>query len=90
MPTLVVKSFPEELHTRLKAVAAEHRRSVTQEAIYLLEQALDGQTNATAKPGPSYWANRQLLPEFEEAIADGAFSDGLESTESVSQERDER
>ena len=33
MSTLVLKNLPEDLHQRLKAQAAEHRRSLTQEAI---------------------------------------------------------
>lgn len=40
MSTLVLKSVPEQLHQRLKAQAAEHRRSLTQEAISVLEQGL--------------------------------------------------
>jgi plasmid stability protein len=40
MPALVLKSIPESLHRRLKAAAACHRRSLTQEAIILLDQAL--------------------------------------------------
>lgn len=38
--TLVIKNLPEPLHERLKAQAIEHRRSVTQQAIVLLEQGL--------------------------------------------------
>ncbi|MDA1138835.1 MAG: hypothetical protein O3B01_09660 [Planctomycetota bacterium] len=91
MPTLVIKSFPDDLHARLKEAAAEHRRSVTQETIYLIEQALSGNSKAVPdKVVPSYWANRELLPEFKEALADGAFSSEVESTEAISQERDER
>lgn len=40
MSTLVLKNLPEQLHERLKAQAAEHRRSLTQEAILVLEQGL--------------------------------------------------
>ncbi len=40
MSTLVLKNVPEQLHERLKAQAAEHRRSLTQEAIVVLEQGL--------------------------------------------------
>ncbi|HWH84814.1 MAG TPA: hypothetical protein VNU71_21515 [Burkholderiaceae bacterium] len=40
MPTLVVKNLPEPLHERLKAQAVQHHRSVTKEAICLLEQGL--------------------------------------------------
>lgn len=34
MPALVIKSFPDQLHARLKRTAAANRRSVTQETIH--------------------------------------------------------
>jgi plasmid stability protein len=91
MPTLVIKSFPEELHAKLKAMAAAHRRSVTQETIHLLETALaSGETARVAETPTSYWATRKLLPEFEEALKAGAFSGGTDSTTIISEERDAR
>jgi plasmid stability protein len=40
MSTLVLKGVPENLHRDLRERAQEHRRSVTQEAIGILEMAL--------------------------------------------------
>jgi plasmid stability protein len=40
MATLVLKGVPEDLRRELKGRAEEHRRSVTQEAIGILEMAL--------------------------------------------------
>lgn len=40
MPALVIKDLPAELHRHLKADAARHHRSMTQQAIVLLEQGL--------------------------------------------------
>jgi plasmid stability protein len=40
MPTLVIKDLPVELHKRLKKEAEKTHRSMTKEAIYLLETAL--------------------------------------------------
>lgn len=40
MPALVIKDLPAEIHQRLKRDAARHHRSMTQEAIFILEQAL--------------------------------------------------
>jgi uncharacterized protein (DUF427 family) len=37
MPTLVIKSFPEPLHAKLRQIAELHRRSVTQETIHWIE-----------------------------------------------------
>lgn len=40
MATLTIKNLPDELYARLKARAAEHRRSINSEAILAVEQAL--------------------------------------------------
>ena len=40
MPTLVVKNLPEPLHRLLKTQAQQHHRSITKEAICLLERGL--------------------------------------------------
>ena len=92
MATLVIKSFPDDLHSRLKQTAAENRRSVTQETIRLIEKALSksGVPREAEHERTSYWATRKRLPEFEAAVRDGAFSQGTESTESISAERDAR
>lgn len=91
MPTLVIKSFPEELHLRLKEKAAAHRRSVTQETIHLLEKALVAEPGDRLEEGSSsYWATRRLLPDFEKTLEAGAFSEGKDSTDNISEERDIR
>ncbi|NOY01066.1 MAG: Arc family DNA-binding protein [Verrucomicrobia bacterium] len=89
MPTLVIKSFPEELHSRLKETASAHRRSVTQETIHLLEKALLAESSVRLdEKASSYWAKRKLLPEFEKALQAGAFNELGDSTEMISEERD--
>ena len=40
MSGLLIKEFPPELHRRLKQEAARHHRSMTRQALALLEQAL--------------------------------------------------
>ena len=40
MPALVIKDLPKELHTRLQDEAALHHRSMTRQAIAILERAL--------------------------------------------------
>ncbi len=42
MPGLLIKNFPPELHRRLKEEAARHHRSMTRQALALLEQGLSG------------------------------------------------
>ena len=93
MPALVIKSFPEALHSKLRKIAAAHRRSVAQETIHLLEMAIKAEEEAPSdggSQGASYWANRKLLPEYEAALKAGAFSGGTDSTEIISEERDAR
>ncbi len=50
MPTLVLRNVPDDLYQRLKEIAAEHRRSMTQEAIVSLRAALDGHQETPTKP----------------------------------------
>jgi plasmid stability protein len=50
MPDLLVRNLPADLHDRLKAAAAEHRRSVTQETIELLKVGLNALPRTTDLP----------------------------------------
>lgn len=93
MSALVIKSFPEDLHTRLRQIAASHRRSVTQETIHLLEKAISREEKtppASGESGTSYWANRKLLPEYEALLKSGALTSSVDSTIGLSEERDAR
>ena len=42
MPSLLIKDLPPELHRKLKEEAARHHRSMTRQALALLEEALSG------------------------------------------------
>lgn len=53
MTALLIKDFPPELHRKLKEDAARYHRSMTRQALALLEQALSGSARNTA----------DLLPE---------------------------
>ncbi|MBT5901937.1 MAG: hypothetical protein HOH58_07490 [Opitutaceae bacterium] len=93
MPTLVIKSFPAKLHTKLKRTAVAHRRSVTQETMYLLEKALEAeeqQRPTTVREEPSYWGTRAFTPAYLRALKKGAFSGTEDSSEGISNERDMR
>ena len=50
MPDLLVRNVPPALHAQLKAAAALHRRSVTQEAIAIIDEKLSGPS--AEAPGP--------------------------------------
>jgi len=93
MPTLVIKSFPPKLHAKLKRIAAAHRRSVTQETMYLLEKALAAEEHTESlavREGPSYWGSRPFTPAYRNAVKSGAFVHDEDSTTDISNERDDR
>ena len=52
MPALLIKEMPPELHERLKRSAARHRRSMTKEALVLLEEALQAPGVSAEPPSP--------------------------------------
>lgn len=41
MPALVLKNIPEDLHRKLKLQAESNQRSMTRQAIYLLQQGVE-------------------------------------------------
>jgi plasmid stability protein len=51
MPDLLIRNVPPELHARLKAAAAAHRRSLTQEAIQIIESNLSP-VSPPSRPAP--------------------------------------
>lgn len=63
MPALVIKDLPVELHHRLKADAKHHHRSMTQQAIVILEQGL-----YRVKPVPAFKAYEGQFPLTNEFI----------------------
>lgn len=69
MPSLVLKSIPRALHTRLRQEAIRHRRSMTQESIHILEQGLG--LNPAKFPPPTK-GRRPLTQKFlDQAIQEG-------------------
>jgi len=52
MPGLLIKEFPEALHYKLKVRAARNKRSMTKEALYLLEMALTEENAERPLPLP--------------------------------------
>jgi Arc-like DNA binding domain len=76
--TLVVKNLPDQLHERLKARARQHHRSITKEAIALIEEGLlapratASQTDAPPLPPLVRLPGGALTTDWiEAAIADG-------------------
>ena len=46
MPALVLKNIPEELHRKLKRQAELNQRSMTRQAIVLLQQGVDSSSTS--------------------------------------------
>ena len=57
MPALVIKDLPVEIHRRLKDDAIHQHRSMTQQAIVILEQGL-----RRVRPIPAFKAYRGSFP----------------------------
>lgn len=52
MPGLLIKNVPAPLHGKLKELASRHRRSMTREALVILEDALNQATAREDWPAP--------------------------------------
>jgi len=50
MPILVLRNVPDDLYGRLKQAAADHRRSMAQEAIVALQSGLAGALDRPLRP----------------------------------------
>ena len=49
MANLQIKGMEEELHTRIKELAAAENRSVAQEVVFLIREHLAGRSRSSAK-----------------------------------------
>lgn len=65
MPALVIKNLPADLHRRLKEEAKDHHRSMTQQAIFLLEKGLV--STQPIPPSKAYKGNFPLTEKFLQA-----------------------
>jgi len=70
VPALVIKDLPSAIHHRLKEDAVEHHRSMTQEAIAILEQGLH-----RVRPIPEFKPYRGSFP-ISNAFIDKAKREG--------------
>ena len=73
MSALVIKNLPEHLHAQLKLQAQRNHRSLTKEAIQLLEVGLSAGAPRHPLPPPIKLkgGHRASIKEIEAAIADG-------------------
>ncbi len=73
MSGLLIKDFPPDLHRKLKEEAARHHRSMTRQALALLEQALSAQPKNAVEllPRPIKPAKRVTKNDVVTAIREG-------------------
>ncbi len=81
--------IPESLYKKAKIRAIERGQSLKQIVLTSLEREL-ASPSTVEEPPASYWANRKLLPEFQEYWDSGTLSAGTDSTQIISEDRDPR
>ena len=64
MPGLLIKNVPSKLHRKLKSMALLHHRSLTREALALLEQALSETLFGRRELPPPFRGRFPLTNEF--------------------------
>ena len=87
MATLIIDSIPLDLHRRIRETAASHGRSVSQEAVQLLAEALGESAPQEPAAAHRYWENPALLPEYAELLAAGKLGGGVDSGAAVTDDR---
>ncbi len=77
MPTtLTLKNIPDTVYERLKASAAQHRRSLNSEAIVCLEAVLSPAAPSSIERLHRARALRAALPEFNHQLAGNFKAEG--------------
>jgi plasmid stability protein len=70
MPSLILRDLPEEVHQRLRDRAQRHRRSMTKEAVSILEREL--LATGPVKLPPPVAASRPIPSDvIDEAVEEG-------------------
>ena len=70
MPSLILRNVPEEVHERLRARAERHHRSMTREAVAILEKELAA-SGPVRLPPPVVPLRRLTTDEIDRAIDEG-------------------
>lgn len=72
MSTLVIKNLPEDIHEKLRVQAARNRRSVTKEAVTLIEAGVSSRAPKIKLSAPLKLKGGPIsMEEIEAAIAEG-------------------
>lgn len=79
--------LPDHLYRRAKVLAVQEGKTLRALIIDALESEL-AKATAGGEPTDNYWADRKLLPEFERFRREGAYAGGTDSTDALSEDRD--
>jgi TraY domain len=72
MATIIIRDLPDDLHERLKAQAKRNHRSLTKEAVALIERHLGPSRAAPALPPPLRLKGGPVtIKQIEAAISKG-------------------
>lgn len=82
--------IPDALYKQSKIKAIEQGSTLKDFILRALQHELSAEPTTVMERKPTYWANRQLLPEYKTALDEGAFSGGTDSSKILSEDRDLR
>jgi hypothetical protein len=68
----------------------EQGQTLRQVVLDSLARGLEGLPSPDGKAGRSFWEKRELLPAYKAALKAGAFSEGPDSTDIISEDRSAR
>lgn len=93
MHSLVIPSMPESLHSKLSRMASRRQRTLPQQALEILEGAIDLEETRSLLPtveSSPRWKQRQLLPLYRGLLESGKLTSNRDSTTGLSEDRDAR
>jgi hypothetical protein len=79
--------IPEPLYRQAKIRAGQTGQTLKQFVLLSLSRELQGGRISDSTPGKSFWERRTLLPAYEAALKEGAFSRGQDSAAIISEDR---
>jgi hypothetical protein len=82
--------IPEALYKKAKILAVEQNSTLKEILLRGLRCELESKPRLPTETKVSYWAHRALRPGFKAAWESGALSGGTDSTQIISDGRDER
>lgn len=81
--------LPERIYRRAKILAVQQGKTFRSLVIDALEFELARSTASGTPVDDTYWANRDFQPEFDRFRREGAYAGGTDSTDALSEDRDQ-